>query len=86
MTQADSAHIATERAFLHEVCNALAVSHGFLSLILMKAKNAAPDQNFEDLVARVEKALHSLDKVNNLVLSRRSIILANSEPTTPRLP
>lgn len=76
----------TERAFLHELCNATAVTHGILHLIMMKAKKNPSEMRSEDLLLRVEKALESVEKMNKLIFDRRSILLQHSAPATSLQP
>lgn len=71
--------LKSERAFLHELCNTLAVSQGLLHMTLMKSRKAQPDLNVEDILSRVEKALESIEKANKLVLDRRAAITQHFE-------
>lgn len=71
-----------ERAFLHELCNATAITHGILHLIMMKAKKTPGEMKSEDILLRVEKAFESVEKMNKIIFERRAILLKHSELAT----
>ena len=63
-----------ERIFLHDLCNAMAVSQGLIHLIMLKAKKDPPELKLDDMIARLEKVLASVDRMNKLVNDRRNVI------------
>lgn len=65
---------SSERIFLHDLCNAMAVSQGLIHLIMMKVKKDSPELKHEDMIARLEKILASVDRMNKLVHDRRNVI------------
>jgi hypothetical protein len=63
-----------ERAFLHDLSNILAVAQGNLHLILLKAKKSPGDLKVEDLLAKVEVSMSSMNKMVEFLNARRDIV------------
>ena len=69
---------SAERTFLHDLCNLLAISQGNLHLLMRKIQKNPGDMKPEDLVAKLEVSLNSVNKITDLVNQRRSVLKGES--------
>jgi hypothetical protein len=63
-----------ERTFLHDLSNIVAVAQGNLHLILLKAKKNPGEMKVEDVLAKVEQSLTSMNKMVEFLNARREVV------------
>ena len=61
----------SERKFLHEMSNPLAIGFGNIKILLSKLQKTQNDISAEYTIDKVSKALDALERVNRLIEERR---------------
>ncbi len=76
MSDPDQSYAGSEREFLHDLCNSLAIAYGNIKLLSVRlaADTALPTQEKEKILEKVNKALTSFDRANGLLEDRRNLI------------
>ena len=69
---------SAERTFLHDLCNVLAVAQGNLHLLMRKLQKNPGDLKPEDIIAKLEVSLNSVNKITELVNQRRAVLKGES--------
>ncbi len=73
----NQAAIGSEKEFLHDLCNSLAISYGNIKLLSVKMQSD-PSMDHIKIQEKLEKALKSFDRANSLLDQRRNFIRASS--------
>lgn len=64
----------SERAFLHDLCNSMAVAQGVLQLLIVKVQKQPTTISADDVLTKAKKALDAIEKMNKHVNDRRNVI------------
>ena len=68
----------SEREFLHDLCNPLAISYGNLRILSAKLEGDINSLDLKTILSKINKAIESFERANDL-LERRRIYLRNIE-------
>lgn len=68
----------SEREFLHDLCNPLAISYGNLRILSSKLEADSNSLDIQTILTKINKAIESFERANDL-LERRRIHLRNTE-------
>ena len=70
-----------EKKFLHDLSGPLAVAFGNASMMLSKLEADPSQVPMDQLIAKLEKIVSSLDRVKNSVEARRDKLKRDGHPT-----
>lgn len=69
----------SEREFLHDLSNPLAIAYGNLKILATKLESDQNSIPMEMIVSKLTKAVNSFERANALLDKRRIFIRSNSE-------
>ena len=67
--------MSEERKFLHDVSNSIAICFGNVKVLSAKLKKDPSGITPEYIESRLDKAIASFEKINELLVSRRQTII-----------
>lgn len=77
--QAESNACGSERDFLHDLSNPLAIAYGNLKILTMKLDADLASLPVDDILQRLHKAVGSFEKANQLLDARRTHLRSQPE-------